>query len=793
MNRFLIIVFFVNFLQAQVGIGTTNPNANAMLDIVSEGADKGLVLPRVQLTGTSFAAPMTAHVQGMVVYNTAFVADVYAGYYYNDGTKWIRIANEASANNWSTTGNTATTAGTNYIGTTDSNDLVMKTNNTQVMRLSASGNVAVGTTTPNASALLDLNSTSKGFLPPRLTTTQRLAIIPTEGLLVFDTDLKCYNIYANGSWHCLSLDNTSAAASLSAIDCAGIYSSNTLYSGNTISNAMLVIPYSGGNGGYYAAASIASAGVTGITAKLYAGSLANGNGTLTYYLSGTPATTGTASFAIALGSVSCTVNLTVNAGSGMATLNCAAATLTGTITDGTALSGAYISIPYTGGNGGSYNAQVFPGTGNTSITGLLAAGSFATGSGTLTIQLYGTPNGSLGTTSNIPVAVGSSSCIVPVTIGVTAAVGSINCATATATNATVITGKVIPPGYTFSIPYTSGSGNYTATVTSSSHPGVTATASQALSASGGNIVFTLSGTPAADGAISFNLAVGPKSCTYSGITAATGVSFATATSSSSHTIPTGISKVTVKAWGAAGRSENGYYGGYGAYVKATVSVTPGESLTVKVGGGGTSLATALNGGGYNGGGGYSGVFRGATPLIVAGGGGGAANNDYPNAGNECSHVYGGSAGISNGYAGGRYVAGGVSYSGYDTTGGTQTAGGTGGDSSTGGSAYQGGTGYIAGSYYGGGGGGGYYGGGGGTNRSGSSSGDDGGGGGAGGSSYIIPGATNIATGEQAACVSTATVAAPGSSDADYDSTNTPARPVNMQPGKSGRIVILYEY
>jgi uncharacterized protein (TIGR02145 family) len=50
-------------------------------------------------------------------------------------------------------------------------------------------NVGIGTTTPAASAQLDVSSTSKGFLPPRMTAAQRKAIAsPAGGLLVYQTD-----------------------------------------------------------------------------------------------------------------------------------------------------------------------------------------------------------------------------------------------------------------------------------------------------------------------------------------------------------------------------------------------------------------------------------------------------------------------------------------------------------------------------------------------------------------------------------------------------------------------------
>ena len=54
-------------------------------------------------------------------------------------------------------------------------------------RFTGNGSFAIGTTAPNASALLDVTSTTKGILIPRMTTAQRTAIAnPVVGLLVFD-------------------------------------------------------------------------------------------------------------------------------------------------------------------------------------------------------------------------------------------------------------------------------------------------------------------------------------------------------------------------------------------------------------------------------------------------------------------------------------------------------------------------------------------------------------------------------------------------------------------------------
>ncbi len=62
----------------------------------------------------------------------------------------------------------------------------------------AQNNLGIGTITPDASALLELSATDKGFLPPRLTTTQKLAIpSPATGLLVFDVTTNSF-WYFNG-------------------------------------------------------------------------------------------------------------------------------------------------------------------------------------------------------------------------------------------------------------------------------------------------------------------------------------------------------------------------------------------------------------------------------------------------------------------------------------------------------------------------------------------------------------------------------------------------------------------
>ncbi len=67
--------------------------------------------------------------------------------------------------------------------------------------------VGIGTTSPKSSSVLDVESTSKGFLYPRMTNTQMLAISsPANGLMVFNTDAGALYCYNGTSW--LSKENT---------------------------------------------------------------------------------------------------------------------------------------------------------------------------------------------------------------------------------------------------------------------------------------------------------------------------------------------------------------------------------------------------------------------------------------------------------------------------------------------------------------------------------------------------------------------------------------------------------
>jgi len=62
------------------------------------------------------------------------------------------------------------------------------------------GKVAIGTTSPATSAIMDITSTIGALLLPRMTTVQRDALTPVNGMLIYDTTLNQTQTYENGAW-----------------------------------------------------------------------------------------------------------------------------------------------------------------------------------------------------------------------------------------------------------------------------------------------------------------------------------------------------------------------------------------------------------------------------------------------------------------------------------------------------------------------------------------------------------------------------------------------------------------
>ncbi|MEP6675988.1 MAG: hypothetical protein ABJA78_12580 [Ferruginibacter sp.] len=238
----LLAVISCKCIQAQnVGIGTSTPDPSAQLDVTS--INKGMLVPRMS---SSQRVAIASPAPGLMVYETTSSSM----WIYNGA--WSQLgAGGASA--WATAGNHIYNSNSGNVGfglntninekiTVKGNMLVTFVNNNDLtnggnmarlrimggstgsgridflepdsslggsiiyapilnqfslnngtnsnqLSLHVNGGIAIGTSTPNADAALDIRSTTKGLMIPRMTTTQRVAIgIPTAGLLVYDTD-----------------------------------------------------------------------------------------------------------------------------------------------------------------------------------------------------------------------------------------------------------------------------------------------------------------------------------------------------------------------------------------------------------------------------------------------------------------------------------------------------------------------------------------------------------------------------------------------------------------------------
>ena len=242
----------------------------------------------------------------------------------------------------------------------------------------------------------------------------------------------------------------------------------------------------------------------------------------------------------------------------------------------------------------------------------------------------------------------------------------------------------------------------------------------------------------------------------------------TSTTPTDFVVPSGVTSITVKAWGAGGGgaySTQSAYGGGGGFAQSTLSVSSGQTYKVAVGSGGAWASDGVGAGGR--GGGYSGVFltsiTQANAKVIAGGGGGGTYSGSANGG-----AGGGTNGVA-GSAGSTGVCAGPASAG---GGGTQSAGGTAGTSATAGSALTGGAAASTGCAAGGEGGSGYYGGGGGGI----------GGGGGGGSGYVTGTSTTNTAGSGSSVANSA--------DSDY-SANKGNGGAAGSNGQNGYVVISY--
>lgn len=406
--------------------------------------------PRVQLTGRDDLGTIQTPATGLMVYNLAGANGgtnaVFAGFYFFDGTKWQRIIsqqpdatvefNTSDPNSGTPTFTPNVPASSDYVYVSNLDGKQWTWNGTSYITYSTpsitpwylgggvndaagnktsaiyrTGGLGLGTAaTIDNSALLDVNSTSKGLLPPRMTKAQRDAIVsPAMGLLVYCTNCSSSGggclVQNNGtpavpSWECVGASSSSSSSSTVTAVCNGFvtgsYIRNASVSGTytvTITNNSLSALTLA-----FASSDLVLSGVTGlsvgatVTVSPASASLNPGaTQVVTYTISGTPTSAGTLTGTWSKLTLGCSSTKTVS--NPLPIFSCTNATITSTnyaLTSGASYSGT-ITVPYTVSVGGdAYPSQTITLNG---LSFTRNAGTYTAPSGTVTYTISGSYSG----------------------------------------------------------------------------------------------------------------------------------------------------------------------------------------------------------------------------------------------------------------------------------------------------------------------------------------------------------------------------------------------------------------
>jgi hypothetical protein len=193
MKNYILFPIFVALAFAtnaqNVGIGTSSPNA--LLDVYA--TNNGILIPRIALTGTGSASPLTSPTTSTLVYNTATVSNVTPGFYYWNGSAWVRVIDNGSLSGATTVSNTssANTLSTTVNGVTGATvpmvNSISNTSGTNSLSTTVNGVTGTGAPIINSNAL-SLSGT---------TVTSTVNGIASNALDISSVDNNIYN--SNGT------------------------------------------------------------------------------------------------------------------------------------------------------------------------------------------------------------------------------------------------------------------------------------------------------------------------------------------------------------------------------------------------------------------------------------------------------------------------------------------------------------------------------------------------------------------------------------------------------------------
>lgn len=252
----------------KIGDNPTIINPSAVLDV--ESTNKGVLLPRIALSGTADATTIAAPTTSMLVYNTATAGtapnDVMPGYYFWNGAAWTRLATGASATDNQTlniAGNTLSISNGNTVTLPTATEVDGSVTN-ELQTISLLGNDLSlsnggGTVTIPSSADGDAWGVDGENQTSAVTRTGNVGIgvVPTTSLDVFKSTAGAVKI----------VDGTQAVNKVLISDAVGVgtwqkVTENSINSGAAAAN--MVLTADGAGGATWAAASGSSGGGTAL-------------------------------------------------------------------------------------------------------------------------------------------------------------------------------------------------------------------------------------------------------------------------------------------------------------------------------------------------------------------------------------------------------------------------------------------------------------------------------------------------------------------------------------------------
>jgi hypothetical protein len=186
-----------NIIAQGAAINNTGSSADpsAILDVSSTNA--GMLIPRMTKTQRNLIG---SPAEGLLIYQT----DDTVGFWYRSTGVWKLMGSGAGSSiaNGTAAGNTLYWDGSQWL---ESSNIY-----------NAGASVGINTNSPDASAAIDVSSTTKGALIPRMTTSERdLIQNPAMGLQIFNLDCKNFDYFNGTSW--VAINPIIAGVSISAI------------------------------------------------------------------------------------------------------------------------------------------------------------------------------------------------------------------------------------------------------------------------------------------------------------------------------------------------------------------------------------------------------------------------------------------------------------------------------------------------------------------------------------------------------------------------------------------------